>query len=61
MEANRGEKVCPISGTRPNPKFAWVVGGKSYEFCCPPCVDEFVQTAKAKPQEIKSPAAYLKE
>lgn len=54
-----GDKVCPISMTKANPKFTWIVGGKSYEFCCPPCVDEFVQTAKAKPDEIKPPEDYV--
>src|SRR5262249_46657358 len=38
-----GDKTCPISETKANPKFTWVVGGKTYEFCCPPCVDEFVK------------------
>jgi multiple sugar transport system substrate-binding protein len=38
--------ICPISKTKAAPKFSWVVGGKTYQFCCPPCVDEFVQTAK---------------
>ena len=53
-----GDKLCPISMTKASPKFSWVVGGKTYEFCCPPCVDEFVQTAKEKPDEIKDPEAY---
>jgi hypothetical protein len=55
-----GDKVCSVTKTKANPKFAWIVDGKSYEFCCPPCVDEFVKTAKATPDEIKSPADYVK-
>jgi hypothetical protein len=55
----KGDKICPISETKANPKFKWVVGGKTYEFCCPPCVDEFVKTAKEKPQEIKAPGDYV--
>ncbi len=55
-----GDKICPITKTKANSKFTWVVGGKSYEFCCPPCVDEFVKTAKATPDEIKAPADYVK-
>jgi len=55
-----GDKLCPISMTKANPKFSWVIGGKSYEFCCPPCVDEFVTLAKTKPEEIKAPEDYVK-
>lgn len=53
-----GDKLCPISMTKANPKFSWVVGGQTYEFCCPPCVDEFVATAKEKPDEVKPPEFY---
>ena len=55
-----GDKICPVTKTKANPKFAWVVDGKTYEFCCPPCVDEFVKTAKATPDEIKQPTDYVK-
>lgn len=56
-----GEKICPISKTKANPKFTWVVGGKTYEFCCIPCIEEFVALAKAKPSEIKDPKDYVKQ
>lgn len=56
----RGDKVCPITNTKANPKFIWVVGGKSYEFCCVPCIEEFVVMAKEKPDELKDPSAYVK-
>ncbi len=55
-----GDKICPISMTKANPKFSWIVGGKTYEFCCPPCVDEFVRIAKSTPEEIKQPSDYVK-
>lgn len=55
-----GDKICPVTKTKANPIFTWIVGGKTYEFCCPPCVDEFVKTAKATPDEIKQPADYVK-
>ena len=53
-----GDKLCPISMTKANPMLSWVVGGKTYEFCCPPCVQEFVAMAKEKPNEIKDPESY---
>lgn len=54
-----GDKLCPISLTKANAKFTWVIGGRSYEFCCPPCVDEFVTMAKERPQEVRAPADYV--
>lgn len=56
-----GDKICPISKTKANPKFAWVIGAKSYEFCCTPCIEEFVALAKEKPGEVKDPADYVKK
>jgi hypothetical protein len=61
LKPKAGDKLCPITLTKANPKFTWVVGGKPYEFCCPPCVDEFVKTAKETPAEIKGPEDYVKE
>jgi hypothetical protein len=55
-----GERLCPISMTKANPKFTWVIGGKSYEFCCVPCIEEFVDIAKTKPAEIHPPGHYIK-
>ncbi len=46
--------------TKANPKFAWIIGGKTYEFCCPPCVDEFVALAKSNPELINPPEFYVK-
>ncbi len=60
MKPKVGDRICPITNTKANPKFTWVVNGKPYEFCCPPCVDEFVKLAKEQPDAIKSPETYLK-
>jgi len=56
-----GDRVCPITDTKANPKLTWVVGGKTYPFCCPPCVVEFVKKAKTDPKSIKNPDAYIKK
>jgi len=56
-----GDRICPISMTKANPRFTWIVDGKSYQFCCPPCVDEFVKTAKERPDELKDPDTYIKQ
>lgn len=55
-----GEKICPVTLTKANPKVSWIIGGKTYEFCCPPCVDEFLQMAKTNPVAIKTPDEYIK-
>ena len=59
--AKSGDPICPISETLANPQFTWVVGGKTYEFCCVPCIEEFVSAAKEKPEGIKPPEAYRKK
>lgn len=56
-----GDKICPISMTKANPQFTWIVGGKAYEFCCPPCIDELVKVAKSSPEAIKDPSEYVKK
>ncbi len=57
----KGEKICPISKTKANPKFTWIIGGKTYEFCCIPCIEEFVVLAKEKPGDVKNPEDYVKQ
>ena len=54
-----GDRICPVSRTKANPKLTWVVGGKEYQFCCPPCVDEFVRKARERPDEVKPPESYV--
>lgn len=60
LKPKTGDKICPITLTKANPKCTWIVDGKTYEFCCPPCVEEFVKLAKEQPGEIKDPAEYVK-
>ena len=61
IEPAAGDKLCPVTLTKSNPAFAWVIGGKTYEVCCPPCLDELVQLAKDKPGELKDPGEYRKK
>ncbi len=56
-----GDRICPITDTKANPKLTWIVGGKTYQFCCPPCVVEFVKKAKTNPASIKDPNDYVKK
>jgi hypothetical protein len=61
MNPNPGERICPITSTRSNPEFPWQVGGHTYEFCCPPCIGEFLQKAKEDPESILPPNEYVKK
>lgn len=61
MKPKAGDKICPITMTKANPKFTWVIGGKAYEFCCPPCIDEYVLLAKTSPKEVLDPSEYIKK
>ena len=54
-----GDAICPITRTKANPECTWVIGGKTYEFCCPPCIDEFVILAKEDPDRLLPPEAYV--
>ncbi len=60
-KVNPGDPVCPISETKPNAKLPWIIGGKTYIFCCPPCIGEFLTKAKTTPSLIKSPQEYIKK
>ena len=57
-----GDKICPVTLTLANPACTWIIGGKKYEFCCPACVDNFLETAKnsASVKDIQNPEAYVK-
>jgi hypothetical protein len=61
MKPKAGDKICPITMTKANPKFTWIIGGNTYEFCCPPCIDEYVLLAKTSPQEVLDPSEYIKK
>lgn len=61
MKPKAGDKICPITMTKANPKFTWIIAGKSYEFCCPPCIDEYVLLAKTSPKEVLDPSEYVKK
>lgn len=56
-----GDRTCPITVNKADPKCTWIVNGKSYEFCCTPCLDKFVKWAKQEPAKIKEPDAYIQK
>ncbi|MEQ1827813.1 MAG: hypothetical protein ABL921_17770 [Pirellula sp.] len=60
MNPKSGDRICPITETKANPKFSWIIDGKTYQFCCPPCVDEFLKTAKASKDPLPEPESYTR-
>lgn len=61
LRPRAGDRLCPTSRVKANANFAWRVGGKTYVFCCPPCIDDFVRAAKERPAEVLDPEAYVKK
>lgn len=61
VHAAAGDKICPITNTKANPNCTWVVNGQRHEFCCPPCIDEFVRLAKEHPEQILDPSEYVQK
>jgi hypothetical protein len=56
-----GDRICPITSNKADPRCGWIVAGKEYNFCCPPCLDKFVGWAKNKPEKVKDPAEYIEK
>lgn len=61
MKPKAGDMLCPVSGTKANSKFTWIIDGKPYEFCCPPCVDEFLASAKSSTDPLPDPNSFIKK
>jgi YHS domain-containing protein len=61
MNPKEGDRICPITETKANTNCSWIVDGKEYQFCCPPCVDEFVKMAKGATEPLPDPDFYLKK
>lgn len=61
MNPKPGDRICPITETKANPKFSWTIDGKSYQFCCPPCVDEFLKSAKSSTEPLPDPDTFVKK
>ncbi len=55
-----GDLLCPVTRTKANPACEWTIDGRQYTFCCPPCVDEFLELAKRDPQQVQDPEKYVK-
>lgn len=54
-----GDPLCPVTQTKANPACTWTINGKVYEFCCPPCIDEYVRLAKEQPHQLRDPEEFF--
>lgn len=61
LKPGKGERICPVTLTKASPDCSWVVASEKHLFCCPPCIGEFLRTAKERPDEIKAAAKYVRE
>jgi hypothetical protein len=59
--ARPGDQVCPITGFKASAAVVWPVSGEVYQFCCQPCIDDFVLLAKERPAEIRKPEDYTRK
>ncbi len=60
LDPGPGDRLCPVTRTKANPDCTWTIAGRTYQFCCPPCIDEFVRLAKEHPDRLLPPKAYSK-
>jgi hypothetical protein len=60
MKPKVGDMLCPITSTKANAKFTWIIDGKAFQFCCPPCIDEYVNTAKTSADPLPDPESFIK-
>ncbi|MCI0456023.1 MAG: hypothetical protein L0Z62_03465 [Gemmataceae bacterium] len=56
-----GDKICPVTRVKANARISWVVGRRTYRFCCPPCIVDFVQHAKERPEQIQAPEEFVQK
>lgn len=60
MKPKVGDMLCPITSTKANPKFTWIIDGKPFQFCCPPCIDEYINMAKTSADPLPDPESFIK-
>ncbi len=54
-----GDRICPVTDQKAQKECAWIVQGQRYEFCCPPCLDNFIEWAHFEPGKVKKADDYI--
>ena len=54
-----GDKICPVTKKKAEAECAWTVQGQRYQFCCQPCIDNFVIWAHNQPNKVKDAGTYV--
>lgn len=60
VNPNKGDWICPITGSRGDERCWWIINGQKYYACCPPCLVNMVQMAKSNTGQLKSAKEYVK-
>ena len=53
---NVGNKMCPVTGDPVDGKTSYEYEGKTYNFCCPGCIDEFKKNPEKYSAKEEQPA-----
>ncbi|MBI2806266.1 MAG: hypothetical protein HYX68_14905 [Planctomycetes bacterium] len=61
LRAKTGDSLCPVTRAKTDPRIRWQVNGRTYQFCCPPCIVEFVGAAQASSKTMVAPEDLVKK
>ncbi|MDA1249618.1 MAG: hypothetical protein O2820_10375 [Planctomycetota bacterium] len=61
IQPQPGDRLCPVTKTRASNECSWIIAGRTYYFCCPPCIDEFVKQARANTTPLPPPDSFIKK
>jgi hypothetical protein len=54
-----GDRICPHTKDKANAECVWIIQGQSYQFCCPPCIGQFLKLAHNEPTKVKDAKEYV--
>ncbi|MBI1832083.1 MAG: hypothetical protein HYR84_11605 [Planctomycetes bacterium] len=58
-DLNVGDRICPITEKKAQAEIAWIVNGQTYQFCCQPCVENFIEWAHNDTAKVKTASDYV--
>ena len=59
-KAKVGDFICPHTKEKANPECVWTIQGQSYQFCCTPCIGQFLKLAHNDWTKVKDAKEYVK-
>jgi len=61
MRPKPGDRLCPVTRAKAAPRIQWQVDGRTYLFCCPPCIVDFIEAARASIKPMIAPEQLVKK